>query len=713
MADARALPRGLGGALAPLAGGDGILGNRNDVFIAAGVVAIVMMLIIPMPTFLLDALMALNLVTGLLILLIVLYTQKATDFSVFPTMLLVMTIFSLALNVSSTRLILTQGAAFNGRMIKAFSGFVTGSAGTQGLVVGFVIFIVIIAVQVVVITKGSTRIAEVAARFTLDKMPQKQMAVEAEFNSGAITEDELKKRKEEIEQESSFYGAMDGASKFISGNVKIGIFITVVNIVAGIIIGAAIRGESVSQAVGTYIAFSIGDGLLSQFPALLISTATGIIVTRSVSHGTFAEDIQDEFTKQPQIYWIGAIVLMVFAFIPGFPWYVLIPLSLLIGFFAYRLGVKKRKAVIAGRKKEGIEAEKKREDTADMSPVVALDPLSLELGYGLIPLVDKDKGAELLERVQHLRRESALQLGLVIPRVRIIDNMALEPSEYCFKIKGVEVGRGKIRMGYYLCMNPGDVKEDFPGERTTDPAFGLPAIWISEEYREDAERAGYTVVDPPSIIATHLSEIIRQHAAELLGRQETQAILDSLKQDYPAVVEESLKLLSLGIIQKVLQGLLAEQVSIRNVPAILEAASDYAEIAKKSLNNPAQFLVEKARQALGRQICLQYADGERRIHCLTLEHSLEQKIIESAAQTSSGQVAALEPEFYSQWIKALARAITTLKDQGYVPPVVLCSELARALVKQSTAREIPELVVLSVLEIVQDVNVIPAGEVKL
>ncbi|MDR0527954.1 MAG: flagellar biosynthesis protein FlhA, partial [Spirochaetaceae bacterium] len=324
-------------ALAPVSG-EGIFGSRNDIFIAAGVVSVVMMLIIPMPAFLLDALMAMNLVLSLIILLIVLYTRKATDFSVFPTMLLVTTVFGLSLNVSSTRLILTQGGSFNGRMIRAFSSFVVGSGGTEGLVIGLVIFIVIIAVQAVVITKGSTRIAEVAARFTLDKMPQKQMAADAEFSSGAINEEELRKRKEEIEQESSFYGAMDGASKFISGNVKIGIFITVVNIIAGIIIGIALHKETFAQAIQTYISFAIGDGLLSQFPSLLVSTATGIIVTRSVSNGTFAEDISNEFTRQPRIYWIGAAVLFVFALIPGFPWYVLIPLALLLGFFAFRLG---------------------------------------------------------------------------------------------------------------------------------------------------------------------------------------------------------------------------------------------------------------------------------------------------------------------------------------------------------------------------------------
>ncbi|MDR2343553.1 MAG: flagellar biosynthesis protein FlhA [Spirochaetaceae bacterium] len=698
MADAAFItPRGVAAAT----------GNKGDIFIAAGVVAAVMMMIIPMPTFLLDSLMAMNLIMGLLVLLIVLYTKKATDFSVFPTMLLILTVFGLALNISSTRLILAQGENFSGRMVRAFSSFVVGSGGREGLVIGFVIFIVLIAVQVVVITKGSTRIAEVAARFTLDKMPAKQMAVESEFNSGAISEEEMKRRKDEIEQESSFYGAMDGASKFISGNVKIGIFITIVNIIAGIIIGSALHGESVGQAVGTYIAFAIGDGLLSQFPSLLISTATGIIVTRSVSNGTFAEDISEEFTRHPRIYWIGAAVLLIFALIPGFPWYVLVPMSLLLGFFAFRLNRDQRRGHTAADASGAEAARKQKEETGEIPPIVPLDPLSLELGYGLVPLVDKDKGAELLERVQRLRRESALDLGLVIPKIRIIDNMALDPAEYCLKIKGAEVGRGRIRMGHYLCINPGGASDNIPGERTVDPTFGLPAIWVSEDRRDEAERAGYTVIDPPSIIATHLTEIIKSHAAEILGRQDTQRIIDDIKKDYPAVVEDAQKNLSLGEIQKVLQSMLREQVSIRNMVTILETLSDFAPISKD-----VQFLTEKARQSLGRQICLQYTDEDRKLRVLTIDHEFEQKIVDSAVQTVSGKICALEPSLHVSWIKALSASIASVRLQGWSPPIILCSEQARFLVKQSTERELPELVVLSVREIANDIDIEQLGEIR-
>ncbi|MDR1868126.1 MAG: flagellar biosynthesis protein FlhA [Treponema sp.] len=684
-----------------------IFGNGRDMFIAIGVVLVTIMIVIPLPTVMLDALQALNFVLSLLVLLIVLYTKKATDFSIFPTVLLVLTVFSLALNVSSTRLILTMGSSFDGRMIRAFSTFVVGSSGAQGVVVGFIIFIVIIAVQVVVITKGATRISEVAARFALDAMPGKQMSIDAEYSSGSISEEEARTRKQLLQQEVDFYGAMDGSSKFISGNVKIGIFITVVNILGGIIIGVAYYGEPISSAISTYIAFSIGDGLLAQLPALLISTATGIVVTRSVSNGTLGEDVAYQFSRDARIYWVSAFVLAGFSLLPGFPWYVLVPLAVLLGFLAFRLsrGQQKEKEYNAITKTETV---KKREEQAEMSPIVPLDALSLELGYGLIPLVDRDRGAELLERVQGIRRQSALELGLVIPKIRIIDNIALEPSEYCFKIRGVDVGRGKIRMNCYLCIKSGFVREEIAGEKTRDPTFGLPAVWINEERRDEAERAGYTVVDPPSIIATHLTEIIKTHASEILGRQETQAILDTIKKEYPAVVEEILgpKALNLGEIQKVLQGLLKEQVSIRNMVSILEALADYAPVTRDT-----RFLTEKARQALSRQICHKYADDDLTLRVLTLEQTMEQKIVESRVETSSGVIPALEPSLQNVWIKAVSRSVAAMQEHGW-EPVILCSEAARYLVKASTERELPELVVLSVPEISSDIALEAVGVVR-
>jgi flagellar biosynthesis protein FlhA len=681
------------------------LKDRSDLFVAVGVIVIVGMLIVPLPTFLLDTLMAVNLVLSLLIILIVLYIKRALEFSIFPTMLLVTTVFSLALNVSSTRLILSQGSDFDGRIVRAFGSFVVGTPGTEGLVIGIIIFTIIVAVQFIVITKGAVRVAEVAARFTLDAMPAKQMAIEAEYNAGAITEEESQQRKNDLQRESDFYGAMDGASKFVQGNVMVGILITLINMIGGMIVGMTIHGEPLNVAANTYISLTIGDGLVSQFPMLLISTSTGLIVTRAISDGTFGTDATEQFSRQGRVYWIAAVFLLVLSFLPGFPWYVLIPLGSILGYAGFRLS--RKKALEEERAKFAEAAEGKAEAPAEISPVVPLDPISLELGYGLIPLVDKEQGAELLDRITRIRRESALELGLVVPRIRIIDNMRLEPAEYCFKIKGIEVGRGTLKTGYYLAINPGSVEEDIPGEKTKDPAFGLPALWITEDNRERAEHAGYTVVDAPSIIATHLTELIKHHAAEILGRQEVQSILDALRTDYPAVVDEVKKLLGVGEIQKVLQGLLREQVSIRNMVVILETVADYAGISKDI-----GFLVEKARQALGRQICLQYTDDSKLLKVITINPELEQKLIDSRMETASGVVAALEPNVHRAWINALTNTLKSVQDQ-WEYPVILCSEAARPLVKSSTVREIPDLVVLSIPEIATGIQVESLGEIKI
>jgi flagellar biosynthesis protein FlhA len=686
------------------------LGFLKDSFPAVAVIVTVVMLILPLPTVLLDLLMAFNLMFSLLILLIVLYTPKPTDFNLFPTILLVTTVFGLALNISSTRLILSMGARFDGQMIRAFSSFVVGSGGSEGLVIGFIIFIVIIAVQAVVITKGATRVSEVAARFTLDSMQVKMMAVETEYSSGSITEEESQKRKAQIQRESDFYGSMDGASKFISGNVKVGIFITVVNVLGGIIIGVAMHGEPIGNAVNNYISFSIGDGLLSQFPALLISTAMGIVVTRAAASGNLSDQVGEQiFSRQAIIYWILTGALVFLAVLPGFPWYVLLPMAAVVGFYAFRLSRQQKRAEDFNKmmvKTGGHKDEK----TVETSPVVPLDVLSLELGYGLVPLVEKEKGAELLERVQGVRRQAAFDMGLVFPKVRIQDNAMLDPYEYCFRIKGVDSGRGKIRTGNFLCINPGTVTAEIEGEKTVDPAFGLPAIWITQERRDEAERAGYTVVDPPSIIATHLTEIIRRHGAEILGLQDTQSILDTLRKEYPAVVDEVLregKGLRVTEIQKVLHGLLRERVSIRNMVSILESIADFAPVSKNIW-----FLTEKARQALASQICHQYADDDHRLRVLTIDPALEQKLIDSKYETPSGIVCALDPPTQKAWIKAVVKAVTAVKEKGWMP-VVLCSEQARFLVKNSTDRELPDLAVLSVPEIVPSIFPEAVGMIRI
>ena len=687
-----------------------------DIAVAFTVILMVLMFIIPLPTVLLDFFMALNLTFSLVVLLIVLFTARATDFSVFPSLLLLSTIFGLVLNVSSTRLILSKGEAFDGAMIRAFSSFVIGASGNQGLVIGFVIFIILIAVQAFVITKGAKRVAEVSARFKLDSHPTKSMSIDAEYNAGIITDEEARQKKEQLQREDDFYGAMDGANQFVSGNVKVGIFITVINVIAGLIIGMVFRQEPFSNALRTYTTLTIGDGLLAQLPSLFLSVATGLLVTRMIDEGSFGQDIKKQFSQIGWIYFVAAGTLAIMGVLPGFPHVVLFIISFVLAFVGWRIlkaeqlykqTAKEKQATQkqGGQQRGGFGGEPAQ---GEIAPIVPLDPLSLELGYALIPLVDKDKGAELLERITRIRREAALDLGLVAPRIRIIDNMRLEPSEYCFKIKGVEVARGKIRMGWYLGINPGGVSEEIPGERTVDPTFGLPAVWISEENRDRAERAGYTVVDPPAIIATHLTEVIKKHAAEILGRQEVQGIMDALRKDYPAVIDEAAKVCSLGEVQKVLQGLLREQVSIRNTIVILETLADF-----RPITSDVSLLVEKVRQALGRQICLQYADENKTLHVLTIEPSLAQKIVESRIDTVNGPMAALEPSEQRMWIRSLIQAVTTVQKNGFLPIVLAPEASARILIKNSTDREIPDLVVLSIPEISKDIQVEVIGEIKL
>ena len=687
--------------------------------VAFTVILMVLLFIIPLPTVLLDFFMALNLTFSLVVLLIVLFTTRATDFSVFPSLLLLSTIFGLVLNVSSTRLILSKGEKFDGKMIQAFSSFVIGASGSQGLVIGFVIFIILIAVQAFVITKGAKRVAEVSARFKLDSHPTKSMSIDAEYNAGIITDEEARQRKGQLQREDDFYGAMDGANQFVSGNVKVGIFITVVNVIAGLIIGMIFRNEPFSNALRTYTTLTIGDGLLAQLPSLFLSVATGLLVTRMIDEGSFGQDIKKQFSQIGWIYFVAAATLAIMGILPGFPHAVLFIIALMLTFVGWKiiraeLSYKTAKEKQAAQKQGGAQQRTGGSGSGgepaagEIAPIVPLDPLSLELGYALIPLVDKDKGAELLERITRIRREAALNLGLVAPRIRIIDNMRLEPSEYCFKIKGVEVARGKIRMGWYLGINPGGVSEEIAGERTVDPTFGLPAVWISEENRDRAERAGYTVVDPPAIIATHLTEVIKKHAAEILGRQEVQGIMDALRKDYPAVIDEAAKVCSLGEVQKVLQGLLREQVSIRNTIVILETLADF-----RPITSDVSILVEKVRQALGRQICLQYADENKMLHVLTVEPSLAQKIIESRIDTVNGPMAALEPSEQRMWIRSLVQAVTTVQKSGFLPIVLAPEASARILIKNSTDREIPDLVVLSIPEIAKDIQVEVIGEIRL
>lgn len=688
-----------------------IFKEAPNALVAMGAILVIFVIIIPLPTALLDFFMALNLIFSLIILLIVLFVDKPTEFTVFPSLLLVSTIFGLALNVSSTRLILTYGEKFDGKMIAAFSQFVIGSTGNQGLVIGFVVFIILIAVQAFVITKGATRIAEVAARFALDFNNTRSMSIEAEYNAGVITEAEARKKKEELQRSTDFYGAMDGASKFVSGNVKIGIFITVLNIVAGLIVGIVFRQEEFTKAMQMYTRFTIGDGLLAQLPSLFISVATGLVVTRSASTGSFGKDITDQFARNSTVYYIAAITLTVMAVLPGFPSIILIIIALSLAFLGWRLQTTKvTRAQKEQAAKEAQAASEKaaKTETDDTKAVSPYDDLSLQFGYGLIPLVDEKRGSDLVPRVKRIRKEIALETGLVMPVIRMMDAMNLPPDEYCITIQGAEVARSKIRMGAYLAVNPGNVQDEIPGEPTLDPAFGLPAIWISESNQAAAERAGYTVIDPPSIIATHLTQVIKTHADDILSRQMVSNILDSAKKLNPIVVDEiqSNDKLTLGDLQTVFKCLLRENVSIRNTTAILETISDYRRIT-----GDMYIIAEKVRQRLGRQIVQQYLGEDKALRAFMVDSAFFQTVLASRIDTLTGPQPAIDTESKKAWLRAVQNAYNNFNAQFVGIAVILVPEEGRLLIKRLLEYEMPMVPVLSVPEIPKDVSVIGMGNI--
>jgi len=704
-----------------------VLGNIENHLVAAFAIAIIMGLLMPVPGVLLDLMMIANISISVIVLLVVLYTPKSSDFTSFPRVLLFATLYGLALNVCSTRLILQRAFAtgyrgFPGQMLKAFSSIVTGDSiarpSTTGLVIGMVIFIILIIIQVIVITKGATRVSEVAARFSLDAMNQKFFAVDSELNSGYITDEEARNKKAAIQRDIDFYSSMDGASKFVSGNVKAGIFITAIDLIAGIIVGVSIGHMPFGDAAGTYSRLTIGDGLLGQLPSLLLSFATGLIVTGNSSEEVLGKQLKKQLTNSGYVYIITGVTLALMSFIPNFPWYLLLPVGALFIFYGYRL-IRSEKASFAKKLEEEQKAKTKSSggENGEVSPVVPLDDLCLELGYALIPLVDKEKGAELLERVTRIRREAALDLGLVVPKIRIIDNMTLAPDEYSFKIKGIEAGRSKIKLGYYMCMNTGSVTEEIKGEATTDPAFGVPAIWVSEDQRSDAERAGYVIVDPPTIIATHITEIIRAHAAEILGRLETKAIIDKIKEKNPVVVDEVLNTYkyTYGDIERVLQGLLREQVSIRNIVAILETLANYGNMPHNNW-----LLIEKVREALGQQICLQYVDPHdpnKKLSVLQVSQTASEMIMSHCFVPNDGGQPFINfnPVDGRKWISAVSAAVTSVRERNYQPILLCGTPELRQLVRNSISREMPGVIALSLNEVVaagSNVNLEILGEIN-
>jgi len=671
--------------------------QKSDILLGIGVIAVVTMLVIPLPTFLLDLLLAISLMLGILILLVVMYVPRSFDFSVFPALLLITTVYRLALNVSSTRLILLQGAAFDGKIIRTFGDFVVGG----NYVIGFIVFIILMAVQFIVITKGATRTAEVAARFTLDAMPAKLMSIDSDLSNGIINEEEALRRRREVRKEADFYGAMDGASKFVQGDVKVGILITIINIIGGFIIGMVMRGESFDVAIHTYTLLSIGDGLVAQIPSLMITTATGIIVTRAVSEESLGKDLSTQLGSQPRALMITAAALGLSAIIPGFPKITLILLAAGLGALGY-LMKQTEEEEIQKTKIEQKEAALKTHKPESVIPLIQVDALEVEIGYSLIPLADPDQGGTLLDRITNIRRRSALEMGLIVPPIRIRDNMELPPQDYSILIKGVEVGHGSLQVGKLMAMDPGTVEEKIEGVEFTEPVFNLRAIWIDPDNRDVAERRGYTVVDCPTIIATHLTEIIRRHADEILGRQEVQQLIDTIKNDYPAVVNELIgeKKLSIGEIQKVLQNLLRERVSIRNMVTILETLGSYSDYTKDI-----GLLTEYVRVALARQLCREYADKNNTLSVITVDPEIETIIRSSIHEDPvEGRIISLDPDTHREVLDSLLDSYSRARSAGYAP-VFLVSPHIRSVLFTLLEREVPDPVVLSYNEIVPEIRI--------
>jgi flagellar biosynthesis protein FlhA len=674
------------------------VGRLSDLFVVFAVVLIVVMMVLPLPPFMLDMLLAVNISLSLLILLIAMNIREALEISVFPSLLLITTLFRLALSVSSTRLILLTGNP--GRIIIAFGDFVVGG----NYVVGFVIFLILVVVQFIVITKGAERVAEVAARFTLDAMPGKQMSIDADLNSGLITESEARQRRIQIAREADFYGSMDGAAKFVKGDAIAGIIIIVIDLLGGFAIGMFQKGMDFSGALSRYALLTVGDGLVSQIPALLISTATGIIVTRGASENNLGRDVTQQLFSHYQVLGTAAVVVALFGLFGGLPKLPFLMLAASLG--ALSFGVRRAEK---GQELEEDAALEQRQLEESRKPeslvsLLQVDQIELEIGYSLIPLVDEAQGGDLLDRISMIRRQCAIELGLLVPVIRIRDNLQLSPDEYVVKIKGIQVGRGEIMINHYLAMDAGGVTEQVPGIPTTEPAFGLQALWVDAATRERAEYAGYTVVDPPAVLATHLTEIIREHSYELLGRQEVRALLDGARENYPAVVDELVPdLLTVGEVQKVLQNLLREGVPIRNLVAILETLADLAPVTRD-----ADYLTEYVREALGRQICQMYQENGA-LSVLTLSPEWEEEIAGSLEHTDRGLSVAMDPRILQTLYHALGQAL----EEYVMPyPLILVSPQIRMALKRLTERALPRLIVMSYNEISPDVQVNAVGTVK-
>ena len=674
--------------------------KKADIGVAAYVLAAFIMMIIPIPNGLLDVLLACNLAMSFTILFGTMFAKEVLDMSFFPTMLLFTTIFRISLSISSTRLILTTGDP--GQVVTTFGSYVGGG----DLIVGCVVFIILIIVQFMVINKGSERVAEVTARFTLDAMPGKQMAIDADLNTGAITDAEAKRRRDKIQEESSFFGSMDGAVKYVKGDATAGLIITVVNVVGGIAMGVLRQGMDFNSALNKYVILTIGDGLVSQLPSLLISLSTGILVTKGSKDADFGTVLVSQLFGVPKVLYLVGGIIAGLGVVTPFPTLIFLALGMVF--------------IVTGRNIAGtietaqIENEVGAEEAAaeeirqpeNVNTLLQVDPIELEFGYGIIPLADVNQGGDLLDRVVMIRRQIALELGTVVPIIRLRDNIQLNPNQYIIKIKGIQVSEGEILFDHYMAMNPGYVEEEITGIPTFEPSFHLPAIWITEGQRERAESLGYTVVDPPSIIATHLTEIIRQYISELLTRQDVQNLVNNLKETNPSLVEElTPKLLGLGEIQKVLQNLLREGISIRDLLTIFETLADYASTTRDT-----DILTEYVRQSLKRAISSKFFPANETTSVITLDPKLEQEIMASVKQTETGAYLTLDPERTKAIMKSVGNEISKLENLGK-NPIIVTSPIVRMYFKRLTEDYYKDLIVVSYNEIENNIELQSVGMV--
>ena len=672
----------------------------RDLGVLGAVILIVAMLIIPLPHWLLSFLIIINITIALLVLLTSMNMKEALDFSIFPTIILLLTLFRLSLSVSTTRAILAEGDA--GDVVDTFGNFVTGG----NILVGLVIFLLLVIIQFIVITKGSERVAEVAARFTLDAMPGKQMSIDADLNAGMISEKEARERREKVSGEADFYGAMDGATKFVKGDAIASIIMVFINLLVGMVIGMMQMGLSFGEAASKYSLLTVGDGLVSQIPALLISTATGIVVTRAASDGNLGVDITNQLFAQSKLLYVAGGTIFLLGIFTPIPLWITLPISAALILGAFLMDRKKEEdpeEILEMEQEVAADTMKSPENVVNL---LSVDPIEFEFGYGLIPLVDAAQGGDLLDRVVMIRRQLALELGIVIPVVRIRDNIQLQPNEYRIKIKGNEMARGELLLDHYLAMSPGD-DNSIEGIDTIEPSFGLPAKWITEPVKEDAEMLGYTVVDPPSVVSTHLTEMIRANAHELLGRQEAKQLIDHLRETHAILVDELTPTpLSIGEIQKVLAKLLRENVSIRNLPIIFETLADYAK-----LTSDTDILTEYVRQALARQITTQFVNGQPALKVITVSGKVEKMVADSIQQTDHGNYLAMDPQESQYVLEAIAKEVerVSFMEQS---PLILCSPGVRMYLRQLTERYFPQIPILSYNELDAAVEIQSVGVVN-